>query len=120
MELHPCCQEDGHLALGREPGSPLAGDADWHPLRSRSTWSLSLTSAGEAYLRRISPAIATIADATREAMGRTAQPSGLLRLTMPRAGYDGVVAPALHGFRKHYPLVEFELEIEGGLVGIAD
>ncbi len=53
-------------------------------------------------------------------MGRTAQPSGLLRLTMPRAGYDGVVGPALHGFRKLFPLVEFELDIEGGLVDIAD
>lgn len=90
------------------------------PLLSRSTRSLSLTSAGEAYLRRISPAFATIEDATREAMGRTTQPSGLLRLTMPRAAYDGVVAPALPDFRKRHPLVELEMEIEGGLVDITD
>jgi len=90
------------------------------PLLSRSTRSLSLTSAGEAYLRRISPAFATIEDATREAMGRKSQPSGLLRLTMPWAAYDGVVVPALHDFRRKHPLVEFELEIEGGLVDIAD
>ena len=90
------------------------------PLLTRSTRNLSLTPAGEAYLSRVSPAFATIEDATREAMGRTSQPSGLLRLTMPRAAYDGVVAPALHAFRHRYPLVEFELEIEGGLVDIAD
>ena len=90
------------------------------PLLSRSTRSLSLTPAGEAYLRRVSPAFAAIEDATREAMGRRSQPSGLLRLTMPRAAYDGVVAPALHDFRRKHPLVEFELEIEGGLVDIAD
>lgn len=90
------------------------------PLLSRSTRSLSLTSAGEAYLRRITPAFATIEDATKEAMGRTSQPSGLLRLTMLRAAYDGVVAPALTEFRKRFPLIEFELDVEGGLIDIAD
>ncbi len=90
------------------------------PLLSRSTRSLSLTSAGEAYLRRIGPAFAVIEEATRDAMGRAAQPSGLLRLTMPRAAYDGVIARALPGFRKRYPLVELEIEIEGGLVDITD
>lgn len=90
------------------------------PLLSRSTRSLSLTSAGEAYLRRIGPAFAVIEEATRDAMGRAAQPSGLLRLTMPRAAYDGVIARALPGFRRRYPLVELEVEIEGGLVDIND
>lgn len=90
------------------------------PLLSRSTRSLSLTSAGEAYLRKVSPAFATIEDATKEAMGRTSQPSGLLRLTMPRAAYDGVVGPALFEFRRRFPLIEFEIEIEGGLVDIAE
>ena len=90
------------------------------PLLSRSTRSLSLTAAGEAYVGRVSSAFATIEDATREAMGRASQPSGLLRLTMPRAAYDGAVAPALQDFRRKHPLVEFEVEIEGGLVDIAD
>ena len=90
------------------------------PLLSRSTRSLSLTAAGEAYLEKVSPAFTTIEDATREAMGRAIQPSGLLRLTMPRAAYDGAVAPALQDFRRKYPLVELELEIEASLVDIAD
>ena len=90
------------------------------PLLSRSTRSLSLTAAGEAYLEKVSPAFATIEDATREAMGRAIQPSGLLRLTMPRAAYDGAVAPALQDFRRMYPRVELELEIEASLVDIAD
>lgn len=90
------------------------------PLLSRSTRSLSLTSAGEAYLRRIGPAFATIEEATREAMGRGAQPSGLLRVTMPRAAYDGVIARALPAFRERFALIELELEIEAGLVDIVD
>ena len=90
------------------------------PLLSRSTRSLSLTPAGEVYLAKISPAFATIEDATREAMGRASEPSGLLRLTMPRAAFDGAVAPALGDFRHKHPLVEFELEIEGGPVDIVD
>lgn len=89
-------------------------------LLMRSTRSTSLTLAGAAYLERVAPAFAAIEDATREAMGRAARPAGPLRITMPRAAFDGVVAPILASFRIAYPDVELEVEVDSRLVDIVE
>lgn len=89
-------------------------------LLTRSTRTLSLTAAGTAYVERAGPALAAIADATHAAQNIAGRVAGPLRLTMPRAAYDGVVAPMLRTFRTAYPAVELEIEIEGGLVDIVE
>lgn len=90
------------------------------PLIARSTRSLSLTAAGAAYLDQAGPAFAALANATLEAAGRSTRPAGPLRLTMPRSAYDGIVAPALMTFRRAFPDVELEIEVEGRLVDIVE
>lgn len=89
-------------------------------LLMRSTRSISLTQAGAAYLDRVAPAFDTIEDATREVMGRASRPSGPLRITMPRAAFDGVVTPVLASFRAAFPEVELEIEVESRLVDIVE
>ena len=89
-------------------------------LLMRSTRSTSLTVAGAAFLEKVAPAFATIEDAAREAMGRAARPAGPLRVTMPRAAFDGVVAPVLATFRAACPDVELEIEVESRLVDIVE
>jgi DNA-binding transcriptional LysR family regulator len=86
----------------------------------RSTRSLSLTSAGSTYLQSARPALDALSNATREVMGRSAQPEGLLRLTMPRAAYDSVVSAKLVSFCATYPKIDIELDIEGRLIDIID
>lgn len=90
------------------------------PLLMRSTRSTSLTVAGAAFLAKVAPAFAAIEDATREVMGQAARPAGPLRVTMPRAAFDGVVTPVLATFRAAYPDVELEIEVESRLVDIVE
>jgi DNA-binding transcriptional LysR family regulator len=86
----------------------------------RSTRSLSLTSAGSTYLQNAGPALDALSNATREVMGRSAQPEGLLRLTMPRAAYDSVVSARLVSFCNAFPKIDIELDIEGRLIDIIE
>lgn len=89
-------------------------------LLNRSTRSLSLTSAGQAYVQQAAPALAALVDATLEASKKSDRLVGTVRLTMPRAAFDGVVAHALPSFRLAYPDVIVEIEIEGMLVDIIE
>jgi DNA-binding transcriptional LysR family regulator len=86
----------------------------------RSTRSLSLTSAGATYLQDAKPALDALSNATREVMGRSTQPEGLLRLTMPRAAYDSVVSAKLVSFCAAFPKIDIELDIEGRLIDIIE
>ncbi|WP_394829182.1 LysR family transcriptional regulator [Pendulispora albinea] len=84
----------------------------------RSTRSLSLTAIGTTYVERLAPVFVELVAATEEAMGNGEHPAGPLRLTMPKAAYDGIVAPSLPSFRAHYPDIELEIEVEDRWVDI--
>ena len=84
----------------------------------RSTRSLSLTDAGEGYLRGAAPALNLLRQAADDAKGSDGRPSGPLRLTMPRAPFELVVAPILVAFRDAYPDVELEIAVEARFVDI--
>nr|WP_282097555.1 LysR substrate-binding domain-containing protein [Luteibacter sp. SG786] len=56
--------------------------------------------------------------ASEEASGRSGRPAGTLRLTMPRAPFELVVAPKLTAFRQAYPAVELEIAVEARMVDI--
>jgi len=88
------------------------------PLFNRTTRSVSLTDAGARYLHRIAPAIQELGSALEELNDETAQPSGLLRLNVPRAAYMTVLQPILRSFLDTYPEIDLELCIESGLVDI--
>ena len=88
------------------------------PLLRRSTRSISLTDTGAEYVGRAGPALRELLLATEDVAVRSGQPSGPLRLTMPRSAFDGAVAPVLARFRTAYPAVEVEIDVEGRLVDV--
>ena len=88
------------------------------PLFRRSTRSLSLTDVGRTYLLAAAPALSQLRQAAEEATGRGGRPGGPLRLTMPRAPFDLLIAPALAAFQDSYPDVELEVAVEARMVDI--
>ncbi len=88
------------------------------PLLRRSTRSASLTDVGADYLRAAAPALSQLRRAAEEAAGRGGRPAGPLRLTMPRAPFELLIAEALAAFQDAYPDVELEIAVEGRLIDI--
>lgn len=88
------------------------------PLFRRSTRSLSLTDVGEDYLLAAAPALSQLRQAAEDAAGRGHRPAGMLRLTMARASFELVVAPALATFQGSFPHVQLEIAVEARLVDI--
>lgn len=89
-------------------------------LLRRSTRSLSLTDVGSDYLATVAPALAELRRAAEEAAGRAGRPAGPLRLTMPRAPFDLLIAGVLVAFQDRYPDVELEISVEARLVDIVE
>jgi DNA-binding transcriptional LysR family regulator len=88
------------------------------PLFRRSTRSLSLTDVGNGYLLAAAPALSQLRQAAEEASGRGGRPAGPLRLTMPRAPFDLLIAAALVDFQDTYPDVDLEIAVEARLIDI--
>jgi DNA-binding transcriptional LysR family regulator len=87
-------------------------------LFNRTTRSVSLTEAGEAYLARVAPAVRELQAASEEIGGDADRPSGCLRLNVPRSGYLTVLQPILRDFLAAYPDVSLDVAIDGALVDI--
>jgi DNA-binding transcriptional LysR family regulator len=88
------------------------------PLFRRSTRSVSLTDVGNDYLVAAAPAVEQLRQAAEDATGRSGLPAGPLRLTMPRAPFDLMIAYTLVGFKDAFPEVELEIAVEARLVDI--
>lgn len=84
----------------------------------RSTRSLSLTDVGSEYLLAAAPALSQLRQAAEEASGRAGRPAGPLRLTMPRAPFDLLIAPMLVAFQDAYPDIDLEIAVEARLIDI--
>ena len=78
-------------------------------LIERTTRSLRLTEAGDAYYKRIAPALDAVHEAERTLDDLKAQPSGKLRLTATIEGGQFVLAPILAEYMNMYPAVEMEV-----------
>jgi DNA-binding transcriptional LysR family regulator len=88
------------------------------PLFRRSTRSVSLTDVGNDYLLAAAPAVEQLRKAAEDATGRGGRPTGSLRLTMPRAPFDLIIADMLVDFKDTFPEVELEIAVEARLVDI--
>jgi len=75
----------------------------------RTTRSMSLTEAGERYIRRIVPALQEFEAANEEAGALNANPAGRLRLTASVAFGNRCLVPLLPTFRKKFPGLQLEL-----------
>jgi DNA-binding transcriptional LysR family regulator len=88
-------------------------------LFQRTTRSVGLTEAGEHFLARAKPAFEELVAATRAARDLGGRPSGLLRLTAPRAVIPVLLEPLMASFVRAYPDVELEIDATAELVDLA-
>jgi DNA-binding transcriptional LysR family regulator len=89
-------------------------------LLNRTTRSVSLTEAGEAYLARIGPALADVLEAGERLHASQGRPSGVLRINASRISVALALQPVLAGFLQAYPEVRVELVLDEGYVDIVD
>src|SRR5687768_13956279 len=65
------------------------------PLLTRTTRSVSLTSAGRAFVERCGPALTEIGLATQEARKLSGVPAGRLRINLPRPSFAATLETRL-------------------------
>jgi len=87
-------------------------------LFNRTTRSTSLSELGARYFERVRPALGELAAASAELSDGAIEPSGWLRLNVPRAGYQMVVRPLLRRFLDTHPNISLEVRVENSLVDI--
>jgi DNA-binding transcriptional LysR family regulator len=89
-------------------------------LLQRTTRSVGLTEAGARFIARLKPAMAGVHEAF-ELLGELRdRPAGLLRLTLPRLGYQQVLAPKLRAFMAAYPEIDLDLGIDDAFSDIVE
>ena len=89
-------------------------------LLNRTTRSISLTEAGEAYLSKIAPALGDVLNAGEQLHALQGRPSGVLRINAARISIAMVLQPLLAGFMEAYPDVQIELFNDEGYVDIVE
>ncbi|WP_367850139.1 LysR family transcriptional regulator [Rhodoferax sp. WC2427] len=89
-------------------------------LLHRSTRSVSLTEAGQAYLAQVGPALGQVIEAGEALNALQGRPAGTLRLNAARIATAMVLQPLLAGFLAEYPQVQIELVNDEGFVDIVE
>ncbi len=89
------------------------------PLFTRTTRSVGLTEAGERFLERAGPAFEELVAASEVAGDLGRRPSGLLRLSVPRAVVPVILQPIIASFCEAYPDIELEITANDELIDIA-
>jgi DNA-binding transcriptional LysR family regulator len=77
----------------------------------RTTRSVGLTEAGVRFLSRAKPAFEDLVAASEIARELGQRPTGLLRLSMPRAAVPILLEPLIASFCQAYPGVEVEIAV---------
>ena len=90
------------------------------PLFQRTTRSVALTEAGEQLAATVRPASTQIGQAIEIVSARRGRPLGHLRLSVPRIAMDLAIAPVLAEFRRSYPEVTVEIDVDDASVSLAD
>ncbi|HET6984412.1 MAG TPA: LysR family transcriptional regulator [Myxococcaceae bacterium] len=85
----------------------------------RTTRSVGLTEAGQRFLGRAGPAFEELVAAGAAARELGQRPSGLLRLSVPRAVVPLILEPILLSFCEAYPEIELEIAASEELVDLA-
>jgi len=87
-------------------------------LLTRTTRDVAPTEAGERFLAQAMPAAAQLQEAIVAARQLGTEPSGLLRLNVPRVVLDWLLAPILDRFHARYPTVQVEVHVDDRLGNI--
>src|ERR1700722_14237045 len=85
----------------------------------RTTRSVGLSEAGERFLSRARPAFEELVAASEVAHDLGRRPSGVLRLTAPRAVMPVLLEPLIASFCQAYPGIEVEIAAGADLIDIA-
>ena len=85
----------------------------------RTTRSVGLTEAGEWFLSRAKPAFEELVAASEGARDLGQRPTGLLRLSVPRAVVPLILEPMIASFYQAYPEIEVEIAASAELVDLA-
>lgn len=84
----------------------------------RTTRRVGLTEAGAALLARVGPATAEIVAAVEAAGAMGSEPTGLLRLTVPRMAVPLVVEPVVAALRRSHPRIAVEIAVDDATVDV--
>lgn len=85
----------------------------------RTTRSVGLTEAGERFLSQAKPAFEELLAASELARGLGQRPTGLLRLSVPRAAVPILLEPLIATFCQAYPEIEVEIAVSKELTDLA-
>jgi DNA-binding transcriptional LysR family regulator len=85
----------------------------------RTTRSVGLTEAGQRFLERAAPAFDELVAAGEAARDLGQRPTGLLRLSVPRAVVPLILEPVIASFCQAYPDIELEIAASDELVDLA-
>lgn len=88
-------------------------------LLTRTTRSVGLTEAGQRFLDRAGPAFEELVAAGEAARDLGQRPTGLLRLSVPRAVVPLILEPMIASFCQAYPEVEVEIAAHEELIDLA-
>lgn len=80
-------------------------------LFTRTTRHMRLTEEGQAYFEQCRQALAQIENAERAINGSQAEPSGVLRVSMPTTFGHHRVLPRLPQFMERYPKIKVEVDL---------
>src|SRR5262245_46235926 len=89
------------------------------PLFTRTTRSVGLTEAGERFISRAKPAFEELVTAGEAARELGQRPTGLLRLSVPRAVVPLILEPVITSFCQAYPQIELEIAASEEMVDLA-
>src|SRR3954463_8430414 len=84
-------------------------------LLQRTTRKVGLSEAGQAFLARISPALAEIDSAVDALRQHGDRPAGTLRLTTSQVVVPSLIEPVLGDFVRAYPDIRLDIRIDSAL-----
>ncbi|KAB2851020.1 MAG: LysR family transcriptional regulator [Hyphomicrobiaceae bacterium] len=88
------------------------------PLFARTTRSVSVTEAGEAFLARALPALEAIDEAAEATLAMKGQVTGVLRINAPRVAVPMLLVDLLHELAGLHPDLTVEVTTEDALIDI--
>lgn len=87
-------------------------------LFNRTTRSVGLTEAGDAFYRKVAPLVIELKGAFSELAQVAGKPSGTLRLTLSRSAYVMYLQPLVGKFLAAFPEINLDIAIESRVIDI--
>lgn len=86
----------------------------------RTTRRLHLTEAGEIFVAQARQIVAQAREAEQSVQPLQAEPSGVLRITVPQSLAASLLPQTLHGFQQRYPKLNLDVQVSGQTVNLLE